>query len=623
MFLLPIICFAQREADNWFFHNKLSLNFSSGVPVLSYTTSQMSSIARCASLSDSVGNLLFYANNDTIWGKNHTILLNGDDLMTLSASNYLSGYQGNIILNKPKSNYIFYCLNTGLYADQRLEYAVIDKNLNSGIGAVISKKNILLADDSLSEKLAVSKHCNNSDLWVVAVKKSLKSNYCYFYSYLLTEYGLNSQPVISKVKTNIVLPLLGQMKFNIKGDLLAWASKSGAELFYFNKSTGIFSSKETILYNFENSLGIEFSPNSELLYINRFQVNISTKSIIPIVDNILPTTKQLGYDGKIYSHIYASPTYTPMNYDGNYYFSSITLVNKLNLGRINSPNVIGLGCNLDTNYISNYSYQTGYQFGFSSLPEFPSYYFNNLKSDFKYSGSCPNTFIQFYNNQNNIDSLRWFFIDNGQTATGNLVQHQYNSPGNYEVECIAYYNNMSDTTKHCVNIAGQGNSNLPKQITICEGTDTIINGLQPFGFNYIWNTSDTTSALKINKQGNYILSYDTPCGIVKDTVRVDMIYCSIDYEIPNVFTPNEDGVNDKFSIMLKNTEKISCKFFNRWGNEILSKNENCNIFNAQKIELWNGLINEEKASSGTYYYVIELTPFKGEKIKLKGFFNLF
>ncbi len=332
----------------------------------------------------------------------------------------------------------------------------------------------------------------------------------------------------------------------------------------------------------------------------------------------------LAPDGKIYKHIYAANSYTNRGYDDNAFsFDYLDLIDKLNLGRINNPNSIGLGSNIDTNYISNYSYKTAWNNGFSSLPDFPSYYFYNPKSGFKYSGACINVPITFYNNNTGIDSLRWHFLNDGQTAVGGQVQNSYNTAGNYAVQCIAYYNNTSDTSTHCVNIAGQGNSNLPKHIIICEGSDTLVNGLQPFGYQYKWNTGDTTSALHINKAGQYVLTYNTPCGFVYDTLIASTVFCNMYYELPNVFTPNGDNVNDLFTIALKNTKNINYHIYNRWGNEIITKNEDVNILTAQKYELWNGLINNEESTNGTYYYIIKLTPFKGNEIVLKGYLNLF
>lgn len=583
----------------------------------------MCSFGSSATLSDSLGTLLFYANHDTIWGSNNIPLQNGIGLMTITSANYLNdGYQGVLLIKQPKSNRYYYHFNNGIFTDSRLEYAIIDKSLNMGFGAVITKKNVLL-QDSLTTKLTAIKHCNNSDIWITALCKSSVDGYCYFYSYLLNRYGINPMPIISKIKINLYSPLMGQMKFNLNGNILAFACETGVELFNFNNATGLFQHRQTINYMLNNGTGLEFSPNGKFLYVNNFQIEIANQNVIKLVDNILPSKWQLANNGKIYGHIYrgiAAPDITLSN--NHWTFSSYSLWDKLNLGQISNPNAMGSSCNLDTNYISDYNYHTDYPYG-HSLPDFPNFYIYKSKADFQHSGDCSNTLIHFYNNQIGVDSIRWYFLDDGQITSGTTTQHLYSQPGNYEVESISFYGGLSDTIKHCINIAGQGNSNLPKQISICEGTDTVINGLQPFGFEYKWNTGDTSSALKVYKPGLYILKYNTPCGYVTDSIIINTIHCNIDYEIPNVFTPNKDDVNDLFTITLKNTKQINYKIFNRWGNEIKSETITLNIFNSQKVVLWDGNINENIASNGTYFYLIELTPFIGETIKLKGFLNLF
>lgn len=582
----------------------------------------MCSAGSSASLSDSIGQLLFYANHDTVWGSNNLPLPNGTGLMSITSANYLSdGYQGVLLIKQPGNNTNYYHFNNGRFSDSRLEYAIIDKSLNSGLGDVITKKNILV-EDSLTTKVTAIKHCNNTDIWITALCKSDISGHCYFFTYLLTRYGLNPMPVISKVKINLYAPFAGQMKFNLNGKILAFACETGVELFDFDNTRGLFSHRQTINFNLNNGLGLEFSPNGKILYVNNYQVDLLTYNVTKLVDEIMPSKWQLANNGKIYGHIYKG-SFTPSNqYDNNFTITSYLLWDKLNIGQISNPNVLGASCNLDTNYISDYNYRTDYPYG-NSLPDFPNFYIYKPKSDFQYSGNCPNMPIQFYNNQSGVDSIRWIFIDNGQTSLGNLAQHQYTQAGNYEVECIAYYSGTSDTSKHCVNIAGQGNTLLVKEATICEGTDTLINGLQPYGFNYHWNTGQNSSSIKINKPGLYILSYNTQCGMVYDTINVKTIYCDMEFLIPNVFTPNNDNINDAFSITLKNVKQISYSIYNRWGNEIINESKEVDITNTQKYMIWDGLIKEEKATSGVYYFVIKIVPYKGDPLVQKNFITLF
>src|SRR5690606_40339000 len=64
-------------------------------------------------------------------------------------------------------------------------------------------------------------------------------------------------------------------------------------------------------------------------------------------------------------------------------------------------------------------------------------------------------------------------------------------------------------------------------------------------------------------------------------------------KIPNVFTPNGDGVNDYFEIRglgMFPTHRLTV--FNRWGNEVYKSSNYQND--------WNGA----NLSEGTYYYVL-------------------
>lgn len=76
------------------------------------------------------------------------------------------------------------------------------------------------------------------------------------------------------------------------------------------------------------------------------------------------------------------------------------------------------------------------------------------------------------------------------------------------------------------------------------------------------------------------------------------------FEIPNGFTPNNDGKNDFF--VIKGLEKYSAarlRIFNRWGSRIFEDNNYRNN--------WNGTnMSEEKLVDDTYFYTLEV-PQKG------------
>jgi gliding motility-associated-like protein len=80
--------------------------------------------------------------------------------------------------------------------------------------------------------------------------------------------------------------------------------------------------------------------------------------------------------------------------------------------------------------------------------------------------------------------------------------------------------------------------------------------------------------------------------------------------IPNVFTPNADGVNDTFEIYYSGSKTYQLYIYNRWGEEVFESKD--------KTKHWNGRINAGNASEGTYFYLLYIG---GEPNK--GFLTLF
>ncbi|MFN3918255.1 MAG: gliding motility-associated C-terminal domain-containing protein [Flavobacteriales bacterium] len=119
-----------------------------------------------------------------------------------------------------------------------------------------------------------------------------------------------------------------------------------------------------------------------------------------------------------------------------------------------------------------------------------------------------------------------------------------------------------------------------------------------------WIFSDTIYANSIDTSFNYVNagSY-TVTLIVTDvngcTDTITQIVLVLDeLIIPNIFSPNGDGINDVFFILgLMPESKL--EIFNRWGNLVYnSENYNNN---------WGGIgNNSEKLSEGTYYFVLYL-----------------
>lgn len=74
----------------------------------------------------------------------------------------------------------------------------------------------------------------------------------------------------------------------------------------------------------------------------------------------------------------------------------------------------------------------------------------------------------------------------------------------------------------------------------------------------------------------------------------------LSYDLPNVFTPNGDNLNDVFTINAQNAVSIEVLIMNRWGNVVFESND-VNFG-------WNGKVNNDgrECTEGTYFYKFKL-----------------
>ncbi|MBK6835926.1 MAG: gliding motility-associated C-terminal domain-containing protein [Bacteroidetes bacterium] len=86
-----------------------------------------------------------------------------------------------------------------------------------------------------------------------------------------------------------------------------------------------------------------------------------------------------------------------------------------------------------------------------------------------------------------------------------------------------------------------------------------------------------------------------------------------EFVIPNVFSPNGDGINDVWRVSTALDMTIeNFVIYNRWGISIVDS-ENINTLGLAKIASWDGYTTSGiKCEDGVYYYVMEIKNNKGE-----------
>ena len=93
-----------------------------------------------------------------------------------------------------------------------------------------------------------------------------------------------------------------------------------------------------------------------------------------------------------------------------------------------------------------------------------------------------------------------------------------------------------------------------------------------------------------------------------DTVTVNVADQPVLF-IPTAFTPNGDGLNDKFEFSILGANTIEVSIFNRWGERVYyNPNQTNGITNTDG---WDGTDKGKPAPEGTYVYQLKITYFDG------------
>jgi gliding motility-associated-like protein len=141
--------------------------------------------------------------------------------------------------------------------------------------------------------------------------------------------------------------------------------------------------------------------------------------------------------------------------------------------------------------------------------------------------------------------------------------------------------------------------------------------LQAFGSNnYKWNTGDIGFQLShttIKDYQFYVVGYYNV--LCPDTAYYNIILSTQSaIELPDIFSPNDDGKNDLFKPNYKgNVQLLDLIIFNRWGEKIFEGHGN--------EAYWNGKYKDEYQSPGAYIFLLRYI-LNGKEASKKGSFVL-
>ncbi|MFT3827350.1 MAG: gliding motility-associated C-terminal domain-containing protein [Chitinophagaceae bacterium] len=198
-----------------------------------------------------------------------------------------------------------------------------------------------------------------------------------------------------------------------------------------------------------------------------------------------------------------------------------------------------------------------------------------------------------------------------QPATGlsdNAIANPFASPTDTITYAVIVFNTFgcTDTVQTKVNVWKKPVANAGPDKKIREGQSVLLEGAAA-GTNVSWywtppsylsSSTDLQPSASPTQDITYTLHVvsNNGCGTNTDNVFV-RVFKSV--KIPNAFSPNGDGINDKWVIEALETYSQSVI-------EVYNRNGQLIFRNQGYTRSWDGNYNGKPVPVGTYYYVIDL-----------------
>jgi gliding motility-associated-like protein len=648
IFLLALIFFceiihAQKRNNVWAFGNGVGLNFNTS-PVSLFKSKLMGQNPPyyISSICSKEGGLLFYTDGLTVWNKDGFVMPkynkwwpwygNVIPLVTPHIANdslyYYFGIDDEDEGTGPNSNKLQY-FSIKIYNPGDIEEVVYPRP-TSPRGYYTT----LLSNTS--HVLAGTIHCNQIDTWITTHSPGA------LYSFLVTASGVNTVPVITTVSED-VLPVnrlhvkYGNIKFSANSERLVVpdAENNKIAVFDFDNQTGKFSNPITLSILKDQYLeDVEISADGSKLYFGSYiisepdvgaevhyiyqmdlnagsppaiektmyQVNAGDRVVCIRSCSILRRTMQLGPDGKIYIN--------RREYLGSDY--------EQNMAVIDDPSKAGKDC-----HYSGTEIDLKKQYKFINYNYIRSGSFSPRENSIQYQRkNCVDQPVELSLIFNKLDSVKWDFGDppsgSKNFSTQRKPLHQYPGAGSYLVKAIIYDRCFLDTAYSNVVITEDKIVHAPdlKDTVMCKGGTITIDATIQNAKQYKWEDGSTSPVRTIDKSGTYTVTVVNDCSSDTKSFNTTFNICPCNSYIPNVFSPNYDGLNDKF------TPVFDCfpfdyqfKIYDRYGSIVFESNK--------MNDGWNGRKSHSDLPIGIYVWTLQYRhPGTKELVRKKGMVTL-
>lgn len=651
--------FAQYE-NVWIFGHNAGLDFNGPVPVS--ITSNLSTGVQVfgeanASVCSPAGTLLFYTEGTRVLDRQHQPMPNGSNLLPFSGVTAFtptsSTSQGALIVPVPGSSSRYYIFSLTAHEEStannwgKLFYSIVDMSLNGGYGDVVVGEKGIALDTDLSERMtAVAGSCNNVWLLTVTQDNKLKVRE-------ITAAGINPAPVfttipwlnaadfdgciaISPDKTKIAITQ-GEQGLNINGLILC----------DFDRATGTASNARQ-LNPATGGYGVCFSPDNSKLYFNQtgsgiYQFNLAAGSLADIINS------KVQLSNPVFTHLKLAPN-GKIYFQGSYSGSAFD-----RMSVINQPDMPGMACAPQSDAVT-LQLGTGIWLG---LPNSIVIAKKDTVTSFTNHTACAQQLTL-----NPADASGWDYTWNdGFTGTSRTVGVngvcwvKYNTMCAYHID--TFYVNMQAplqtkiTKVICNNETFDFNGRalqtagayteifqaangcdsvvlldlivlpaaavsiaIDHQPALCVGDSVLCQAAGTVSYQWFQNGVaaglGASVYIPLPDLSNNILVVGLSENNCRDSARLTIPANSCcELFVPNAFSPNGDGRNDRFGAESPgNFYKYQLFIYNRWGERVYQS------FNIH--DKWDGTYRETPMETGTYFYQVKVQCQEGKELLRKG-----
>lgn len=506
LFSILTLC-SQGENNHWITQG-YAIDFGTGFPTLRDQTG-IARITPSSTVSDRQGNLLFYSDGIQVMNRDFDFMPGGLFLKGTSFADKTA-----LFIPNPIDSNLYYLFTLNL-RDREIQYSVIDRRLDNGLGDIVEgQKNIPFATNVASLMLSAKGVCGS--IWLIIAEENSNQ----ILSYEIDSDGIAASPIISDVSQESQLftqtfPSRDLGLFSPDSKKLAIFNRLSSQihLFDFDRNTGQFSNQINLPFPVGYGLSGGFSSDGSKLYVNQrdesivpnpnqnpppthiFQFDLSANNRQQIIDSqTLIATKENTYQA-----------FFQLSRDNSLYISD----GNTHLSQIRFPNLLGTAC------------------GFmDSVLVFPNTTVNNHKAqNWVFSADLPSqkdsmflpTDLNFCTSNElllNLEGMgETFQWQDGTTSPTYTITEE----GKYWVE-ISKGNCIFRDTMEAFSMPSS--LDLGPDTTLCSN-ETLEITLTNLNANYTWQDGNNTSSISIETAGEYWVEIQEGNCITNDSITVN------------------------------------------------------------------------------------------------------